>query len=643
MRPTPPARLPLLSLLAAVLVVLAAGGSAPGQVLPYTLWDFNTPSLNTLPNLQPTLQPMGAASTVRLLHGGTSTFPTEGSFDTGDGADTNRVWRTNGYPAAGTGSGTAGFQVDQLNTAGRRDILMTLSIGANNVTAPNTGISRWYQPRVSTNGGATFADYGLPIELEPQGGLASAYFTNVYLNLAGFAGVNNSPDVRVQLVSVFAPGTSNYQGVIGAYNPAHNVNFDMIAFSEATRYSANPVSTTLTDAANWSRPPTEGMLASHLTFGPNAAAGGTVTVNNTQFDYNPLSITFATDVNKPHTFTGSRIVIGRFPASGEEYAAGTTIRNASAHAQTFDTSLFVGSVQTWDSGSTAGGSLTFNGQVVFGQSSGLRVAGANTTTINAALVDVSFGTNRGVTKFGSGELVLTADSGAASLNFTVSEGRLRVANTTGSATGGGSVTVNGTGRLEGTGRLSPGASRLVTVAPGGLIRGGSGASVGTLTVNGDVRVVGAAAGGGKFGVGLSGDVSAAGLVSVTGTGLLTFDVTNGPFKIVLENDGGLVLNTPYSFRIATSESGFRLANGATVTNPASYALGTEFVLESSNFVVFSGITLTRSGNDLNLQFTPIVPVPEPASVLAVAAGGLAAVGAWRSRRKGGRAAGTAAP
>jgi hypothetical protein len=45
-----------------------------------------------------------------------------------------------------------------LNTVGERDLLMTVSIGANNLLMANTGISRWYQAQVSTNGGASFAD-----------------------------------------------------------------------------------------------------------------------------------------------------------------------------------------------------------------------------------------------------------------------------------------------------------------------------------------------------------------------------------------------------------------------------------------------------------------------------------------------------
>ena len=636
--------------IAGVLIVcFVLATPAYAQIQPFTYWDFNSTSLNTLPNLLPTLKPDGSNPTLRLLHSGSSSFPIDSNFDTGDGADLNRVWRTTGYPAQGTGSGTAGFQVDRLNTVGERDLLMTVSIGANNLLMANTGISRWYQAQVSTNGGASFADYGAPIELRPRGGLDSAYFTNVFVNLSGLSAVNNSTDVRVRLVSVFAPGTANYQGLVGNYNAAASVNYDMVAFAASNRFSTNPGSTNLLDVDNWTVAPTQATVSSHLTFGANTGNGTGVTVNNPQLDYNPLSITFAADTNKPYTFTGNRIVLGRWPGPTDDYVSGTTLLNASGQAHTFNSDLYLASVQTWDSGSAPGGSLTFNGQsLVVDTNSGLRITGANTITINSALADISSGANDGITKFGTGTLVLTGNSGAAAVNFVVHQGTLRVNNTAGSGTGAGSVMVHAGGRLEGIGTIAPAAGQRVTINPGGIIRGGFDSTVGTLTVNGDVRLVGALGsgtqsepGGGTLEVGLNSSATQASLLSITGIGTLTFDVTNGPIQIRLDNDSGLMLGVPYTFRIASSAGGFRRVQGTITTDPGEYLVGTDFVLSSANFASFSNIHLLRNGTDLNLQFTPMTPVPESRLVLIVAVVGLFSVRMLRWHRRVTKASHTA--
>jgi hypothetical protein len=280
--------------------------------------------------------------------------------------------------------------------------------------------------------------------------------------------------------------------------------------------------------------------------------------------------------------------------------------------------------------------------------SGLRITGANTITINSALADISSGANDGITKFGTGTLVLTGNSGAAAVNFVVHQGTLRVNNTAGSGTGAGSVMVHAGGRLEGIGTIAPAAGQRVTINPGGIIRGGFDSTVGTLTVNGDVRLVGALGsgtqsepGGGTLEVGLNSSATQASLLSITGIGTLTFDVTNGPIQIRLDNDSGLMLGVPYTFRIASSAGGFRRVQGTITTDPGEYLVGTDFVLSSANFASFSNIHLLRNGTDLNLQFTPMTPVPESRLVLIVAVVGLFSVRMLRWHRRVTKASHTA--
>jgi hypothetical protein len=210
-----------------------------------------------------------------------------------------------------------------------------------------------------------------------------------------------------------------------------------------------------------------------------------------------------------------------------------------------------------------------------------------------------------------------------------------------SVTSGGSVTVQSGGTLAGVGRISVPTSsgNAVTVAAGGSIRGGSGSTVGTLAVDGNVRLTGAAGtGGAALAVGLSntgGSISSS-LLSVT-TGTLTFDDTNGPFVIRLENaaGAGLVPNTLYTFTVATSTGGFRLQKGGSTTNPTTYNAGTDFVLTSTDFTNFTQVSLSQDGMNMSLKFM-LTPAPEPVFVVAVAAAGLMGARLLRSRRRAAR-------
>jgi hypothetical protein len=634
----------------ALFCILGLASPASAQVEPFTLFDFNLIPTGAAPaTLNPNPAIVVGTPTIRLapswVSPGAASIVNNTTDDTGDPGDPNtginRVWRTTGLPTAGTGNKTAGFQVDNLATTSRSNILMTFSVGANTNTGANAGISRWYQAQYSTNGGATFFDYSAPIELRRQAGDPTPWYTNIAVNFAGIAAANNSSDFRVRVVSTFAPGTSDYQALVGTYNPSAPVNFDMIGFSQANRRSSNPVSTSLNDAANWTTGPTTGTIASHLTFGSNTTTGTSVTVNNTLEFYNALSITFATDVNKPYIFTGSRMVFGAWPASNQSYVSNTALLNTSGQSHVFNTPITLQSIQTWDSGSVAGGGFTFNGQIAFESGSGIRITGQNPVTLTGQLVDLSLsGSIAGVSKFGNNTLTLSADSGSTLVNFTVLQGLLRVNNTAGSGTGGGSVTVNG-GRLEGVGTIIPATGRLVTINPGGTIRGGfafaDGASnaqaVGTLSVAGSVNIKGAASGaGGALAVDLNSTTNSSSRVAATtGAGDITFDVTNGMVKIRLENDQNLVLNQQYTFTIASSTGGFKRTTTSGTTTVTSYGYNTDFFLDSSWFGTFGNVELFVQSQNLILQFTPLTPVPEPSiSILAVA--GLVVLGSRYRRR-----------
>ena len=191
--------------------------------------------------------------------------------------------------------------------------------------------------------------------------------------------------------------------------------------------------------------------------------------------------------------------------------------------------------------------------------------------------------------------------------------------------------------LRGNGTVQGG----VMVPAAATLRGGDALSspTGTLVVAGPVtfRAGAAGSGGGQLVVDLTGAIGTGGPVSklaVTGAGNTVDVLTNsGTQKLViaLRNDAGLPYGVPVSFPIATADSGFR-RDGFGVS---AYTYGQDFTLTSPrsasdpNFA-FTNVSLMASGSSpttLTLSFTP---VPEPATVLAVAAIGLAAA---RLRRR----------
>ena len=110
---------------------------------------------------------------------------------------------------------------------------------------------------------------------------------------------------------------------------------------------------------------------------------------------------------------------------------------------------------------------------------------------------------------------------------------------------------------------------------------------------------------------------------------LNFDTANGGQVVIrLLNDSGLTVNNGYSFTIATAG-----ANSAfTISGDPNTAcvLNTHYILTSANFT-FEDVSLARSNGALVLTFTP---VPEPATVLGIAAVALGAGGYVRRRLRG---------
>ncbi len=151
---------------------------------------------------------------------------------------------------------------------------------------------------------------------------------------------------------------------------------------------------------------------------------------------------------------------------------------ASGAARTIANNVYLNGVtNTVFTGTNA---LTFTGSVDSGGvAKTLTVSNTATVTFSGAITN-----SAALTKAGPGKLVFSGDNSLRTNSTTVNAGTLLVNNVTGSGTGSGAVTVNTGGTLGGTGTVGG----PVTVNAGGTLA--PGASIGTLTISGDLTLAG---------------------------------------------------------------------------------------------------------------------------------------------------------
>jgi autotransporter-associated beta strand protein len=235
----------------------------------------------------------------------------------------------------------------------------------------------------------------------------------------------------------------------------------------------------------------------------------------------------------------------------------------------------------------------------------------------------------------SNRMVVFSGNNTYTGTTTVASGTLAI-DAGGSLASGSVVTVNNGATLAGTGTING----RVSLDAGGAIRGDVAGGTGTLTIaSNDAKALT-----------INSTASASGILRVeasrTGTnaanasrialtdpsGILHLDsVSGGKFTIDLVNGtNSLQLGETYTITLATvANAGNIQLNGTTAPatiDPSNY------ILQSSAFANFDNVALTvNGGTSLVLTFMP-APVPEPATVLGLAAAALGLAG-WVGRKR----------
>ncbi len=211
----------------------------------------------------------------------------------------------------------------------------------------------------------------------------------------------------------------------------------------------------------------------------------------------------------------------------------------------------------------------------------------------------------GVVKDGSGTTTLSAvntHTGGTNVNA----GTLLVNGNSAAANGAGLVQSGGT--LGGTGTLG-GAN---TVGDTGTIRGGDATGVGTLNLAGSLTI----RSGGTFSTKIANTTTTSNLLAVTGA----FAFNPGGRVFIDANNVTFDPATSYTYLIATSG-----------TSTAGLSVTDQTLFSTSNFSNSSAFTFSLTGNAGGVIFLDFTPVPEPTTVLGLAAAGMGLAGMIRRR------------
>jgi autotransporter-associated beta strand protein len=273
----------------------------------------------------------------------------------------------------------------------------------------------------------------------------------------------------------------------------------------------------------------------------------------------------------------------------------------------------------------AGGTTINGGTVVIGPGGALPGNVANngvlrfSPTSDTTYAGVVSGSGNFI-KNGTGTLTLTGTS-TYSGSTSVETGTLQVTGQIGAS----AITVANNATLGGSGQLGDGTGGSLTVQSGGTVRPGDDSSVGTLTLNSSGKAT--FEGGSNLRIAVGNSLTAGGLFRTLGAGDIDLSglTSTNKLNITLFAMEALQLGLQYTLTILNAEGAGHFLY------PTGGFSSDLFNIETSGLTFdTSGYTLTGNQDALMVSFTP---VPEPATVLAVGALGLGALGMVGRRRR----------
>ncbi|MBK1840759.1 DUF4347 domain-containing protein [Azospirillum sp. YIM B02556] len=284
-------------------------------------------------------------------------------------------------------------------------------------------------------------------------------------------------------------------------------------------------------------------LSNDETIGSLAGAGTVALGANTlTTGVNNSSTTFSGTITGTTTGMLNLDGTGTLTLSGNNstnFAGKMTVRDGGTLSVTGDANLGSGTV------TLNGGTLTVTGAGTIDNDFDTGVNGATIDSAVAVTLSGAIGGSHGLTKSGTGTLTLSGTSTYAG-STTVSAGTLLVTGALGGTSG---VSVASGATLGGTGSIFTSGSNQVTIADGATLApglAGTNNGIGTLTINGNLRLSGTLAaeigGGGGVGGTDYDQVVVNGTVSLNG-GPLTlsrvngYTLTNGAAYRIIDNDG----------------------------------------------------------------------------------------------------------
>ena len=264
------------------------------------------------------------------------------------------------------------------------------------------------------------------------------------------------------------------------------------------------------------------------------------------------------------------------------------------------------------------------GAIIYTSSSIIVLSGSGSRTLTLSGTNTGLNSLNGVISNGAGGATSLVKSGPgtwvlggggvnAYTGTTTVNGGTLVVSSGAWITSGATLSVNSTGTLAGTAGANQIASP-VAINGGGAIRGGVTGGTGTLNVGNTVTV--ANNGTIRTEVSRTGANTATDSKIIINAGSLNLAPNAGDkFFIDIVNNGAspMIAGETYTITLATVASGVINVHGVAASG----------VISPSNYTLFSGMTtatgvsLTASGGNLNLTFTP---VPEPTTVLGLTAG-----------------------